>query len=159
LVLQNPFRTLHQLTRILVLIGVKRRRDKLLFLSYLYLMTTYYTYPEHTPSRRDGREKAGWCRISGGRTTRRVTAECVSKLMEKSNIWILICRWVYRHASRFKHRDPYPQSSMSPKRRFSRRNDSGWTNRREALAQGLNFCLAGKRGKFPSQGLWCAFRQ
>ena len=33
----------------LVLIGVKRRRNKLLFLSYLRLVTTYYPYPEHTP--------------------------------------------------------------------------------------------------------------
>jgi hypothetical protein len=47
--LQSPFRTLPQLTQILVLIGTKRRRDKLLFFSRLRLVTTYYTDPEHTP--------------------------------------------------------------------------------------------------------------
>ena len=50
MILQNPFRTLHRLTRILVLIGVKSPRSNLLFLSYLRLVTTYYTYPEHTPT-------------------------------------------------------------------------------------------------------------
>ena len=30
---------------------MKRRRDKLLFLRYLRLVTTYYTYPEQTPNR------------------------------------------------------------------------------------------------------------
>jgi DNA invertase Pin-like site-specific DNA recombinase len=46
--LQNHFRTLHQLARTLVLIGAKRRRDKLLFLGYLRPVTTYYMYPEQT---------------------------------------------------------------------------------------------------------------
>ena len=34
---------------ILVLIGTKGRHYKLLFLSHLCLVTTYYMYPEHTP--------------------------------------------------------------------------------------------------------------